>query len=223
MKPISIHTIVEVTGGTLLQGDDSLVVMSVTTNSREACEGSLFVPIIGERVDAHDYIDSAMEQGAVCAFTSREHIVCKAGKAYIKVEDTQKALQDLAAYYRGQFHFPIIGVTGSVGKTTTKEMISAVLEQKFCVVKTKGNMNSQIGLALMMFSFEDDTEMAVIEMGMSQFGEMERLVQIAKPDVAVMTNVGVSHIGNLHSRENICHEKGNIVTTAKAIDRKSVV
>ncbi|MBP3703081.1 MAG: UDP-N-acetylmuramoyl-tripeptide--D-alanyl-D-alanine ligase, partial [Lachnospiraceae bacterium] len=197
MKPISIQDIVTVTGGTLLQGDASLLVVNVTTDSREAKDGTLFVPIVGERRDGHEFIPSVFEQGAVCTFTEREKPQTEAG-VYIRVENSLKALQALAAWYRSLFSaVTVIGVTGSVGKTTTKEMIAAVLEKKYRVLKTYGNMNSQIGLARMMFELDDQIEVAVIEMGISEHGEMDRLVHIARPELAVLTNVGMSHIGNL--------------------------
>lgn len=212
MKPISIQDIVTVTGGTLLQGDASLLVVNVTTDSREAKDGTLFVPIVGERRDGHEFIPSVFEQGAVCTFTEREKPQTEAG-VYIRVENSLQALQDLAAWYRNLFSaVTVIGVTGSVGKTTTKEMIAAVLEKKYRVLKTYGNMNSQIGLARMMFELDDEIEVAVIEMGISEHGEMDRLVHIARPELAVLTNVGMSHIGNLGSRENICIEKSKIIT-----------
>ena len=121
-------------------------------------------------------------------------------------------MQKFAAWYRSKLPVRIIGITGSVGKTTTKEMIAAVLETKYRTVKTYKNLNSQIGVALMMFELDEDTELAVIEMGISMPGEMDRLVEMVKPECAVLTNIGVSHIGNLGSRENICKEKGKIVS-----------
>ena len=122
-----------------------------------------------------------------------------------------QALQDLATYYREQFTIPIIGITGSVGKTSTKEIVSAVLSEKYNVLKTAGNMNSQVGLPLMMLRLEEEHDIAVIEMGISEEGEMARLVRIAKPHVAIITNIGVSHISQLKSKENIRREKLNII------------
>lgn len=212
MKAIRIEDIVKATKGTLLSGNGSLLVTNVTTDSREAKEGTLFVPIVGERRDGHDFIPVVMEAGAVCTFTERNEVQTETG-AYIKVEDSLKAMQDFAAWYRSLFpEVTLIGVTGSVGKTTTKEMIATVLEEKYKVLKTFGNMNSQVGLSRMMFELDETVEIAVIEMGISEFHEMDRLVQIAKPELAVLTNVGMSHIGNLLSRENICKEKSKIIT-----------
>lgn len=210
MKPISIRRIVEAVSGKLAWGDDNAFVTSVIIDSRKACSGALFVPIIGERVDAHRFIPDVLEAGAAVTFSSDPDVKYEKG-ACIVVEDTLAALQKFAAWYRSQFDIPVIGVTGSVGKTTTKEMIAAVLEKKYRTVKTIGNFNSQIGVSLMMFHLDDLTQMAVIEMGISMPGEMDHLVDIARPTAAVLTNVGVSHIGNLGSRGNICHEKGKII------------
>lgn len=211
MKPILIEDIVRAAGGTLLWGNAGAEVDHVIIDSREAAPGALFVPLIGERVDAHRFIPDVLGKGAACTFTSGAGIRGGSG-AGIHVADTLQALQDLAAWYRNQFTLPVIGITGSVGKTTTKEMIAAVMDTKYKTVRTLRNLNSQIGLALMMFCLDDETEMAVYEMGISMPGEMDRLVDIARPETAVITNIGVSHIGNLGSRERICEEKGKIIT-----------
>lgn len=211
MRAIRVGDIVAAVSGTLAWGDENLLVSQVVTDSREVKEGTLFVPLIGERVDAHRFIPDVLAQGAACVLSSDHRIQGDSG-AGIYVEDTLRALQDLAAWYRSLFTIPVIGITGSVGKTTTKEMIAAVLETKYRTLKTYKNLNSQIGVALMMFQLEEDTEIAVFEMGISMPGEMDRLVKIARPECAVMTNIGVSHIGNLGSRERICAEKGKIIT-----------
>lgn len=210
MRPITVAQIADAVSGTLAWGDADELVSGVSIDSRDIGKGSLFVPIIGERVDAHRFIPDVLERGAALVFSSDRQIKGDRG-ACIYVEDTLCALQELAAWYRSLFDIPVVGITGSVGKTTTKEMIAAVLEKKYRTVKTIGNRNSQIGLSLMMFELEEDTQMAVFEMGISMPGEMERLAEIARPTAAVMTNIGVSHIGNLGSRENICREKGNII------------
>lgn len=211
MKTIYAQELADAVGGILLSGNGDVAISSVSTNSKEIEEEALFVPIVGERVDAHRFIDMALEAGATATFTARECEQYLQGKAYIKVEDTLEALQKAAAWYRGQFHVKMIGITGSVGKTTTKEMIAAAVETKYKTLKTRGNMNSQVGLPLMMFELDDSVEVAVIEMGMSEVGEMSRLAAIAKPDMVVMTNIGVSHIGQLGSKENIRKEKMNII------------
>lgn len=211
MKAIQIKDIVTAVSGTLAWGNQEAVVSHVSIDSREVKEGTLFVPIIGERVDPHRFIPDVLSAGAACVFSS-DHTVQGDTGACIYVEDTLRAMQKLAAWYRSLFSMPVIGITGSVGKTTTKEMIAAVMETKYRTVKTYKNLNSQIGVALMMFELDEDTQMAVIEMGISMPGEMDRLAEIVRPECAVMTNIGVSHIGNLGSREKICAEKGKIVT-----------
>lgn len=210
---ITVKQIVNAVNGTLLSGSEEILVTSASVNSREIEKGALFVPIIGEKVDGHRFIDGAFENGAVASFVAESATLSEyaEGKAYIQVKDTLKALQALGSWYRDQFGMPVIGITGSVGKTTTKEMVGAALATKYNVIKTLGNMNSQVGLPLMMFHFEPEHEVAVIEMGMSEEGEMERLSVIAKPDMAIMTNIGVAHIGQLGSQENIRKEKLNLI------------
>lgn len=213
MEALKIEEIVKAVGGKLLFGSSDTMVTSVSTNSKEIKSGAIFVPIVGERVDAHNFISMALQQGAVATFTSKiieEKDIIKE-KTYILVENTVDALQKLGAYYRKLFPIPCIGITGSVGKTTTKEMIAAALETKLTVLKTAGNMNSQIGLPMMMTYLTKEHQVAVIEMGISEEGEMERLTPISKPDYAVITNIGVSHIGQLGSKENIRREKLNII------------
>ncbi|WP_167956921.1 UDP-N-acetylmuramoyl-tripeptide--D-alanyl-D-alanine ligase [Anaerosporobacter faecicola] len=213
MESLSIKEIVEAVAGELLCGKEQLQVHEVGTNSKEAKEGMLFVPIIGERVDAHTFIPAVLEAGVTAVFTSKSVDVSKVkeNQAVIRVKDTITALQDLAVFYRKKFQIPVIGITGSVGKTTTKEMIAAALETKYRVLKTAGNMNSQIGLPLTIFRIDHTHEVAVIEMGISEEGEMEKLARVAKPTHAVITNIGVSHIGQLGSKENIRKEKMNII------------
>ena len=195
MEPIRISEIVSAVGGVLQKGNPNAEVTSVSTNSREIQPGALFVPIIGEKVDAHQFIPMALESGAEACLTQEPDESLKfLDGAVIQVEDTQKALQDFAAWYRGRFSIPVIGVTGSVGKSSTKEMIAAALSQGKRIHKTAGNYNSQIGLPLTVFGLDHTHEVAVIEMGMSNFGEMERLSAIARPTSAVMTNIGISHI-----------------------------
>lgn len=210
MKEMNVVEVAKAVGGKIINGDTSLNITSVSTDSRGVSQGGLFVPIIGENHDAHDFVESAYKNGAIACFTSKDDIY-KEDLVCIKVRDTLEALQDLAAYYRSQFNIPIIGITGSAGKTSTKEMVSEALSTKYKVLRTAGNMNSQIGLPLMMLRIEEDHDLAVIEMGISEEGEMERLVRIAKPDVAIVTNIGVSHIELLKTKENIRKEKLKII------------
>ena len=217
MEPISVKEILQAVNGELLTGNENIVIKGATTNSRQINKDDLFVPIIGERVDGHKFIAQALNDGASVSFTS-EHtkenvsqLTDKEDKAVILVDDTLKALQDIATYSRSRFDVPLVGITGSVGKTTTKEMIAAALESAKCVLKTQGNLNSQIGVSLMMLRFEKKHEAAVIEMGVSEIGEMSRLVNIAKPGFAVMTNIGMSHINQFKVKENTRKEKLNII------------
>ncbi|HEX3038978.1 MAG TPA: UDP-N-acetylmuramoyl-tripeptide--D-alanyl-D-alanine ligase [Caproiciproducens sp.] len=196
-------------GGELLCGDPDTVITSVSTDSRKVGPGILFVPIKGERTDAHNFIDAVFAAGASASLT-QEHSRMDDSHAWIRVTDTVAALQRIASAYRERFRIPFIGITGSVGKTTTKEMIALALSAQLKVMKTEGNFNSQIGLPLTMFRLTGEHEAAVIEMGMSNFGEMERLAQIAAPDYAVVTNIGISHIEQLKTQQNIRREKLHI-------------
>lgn len=210
MEVLSIKEIAQAVDGKILCGDETIMITSVTTNSKNVESGALFVPIIGEKIDAHNFIEDAYSNGAIACFTSR-HQTMQHKNVYIAVQDTLTALQALGAYYRSKFNIPVIGITGSVGKTTTKEMVAAALNTKYNVLKTEGNMNSQVGLPLMMLRLNSHHQIAVIEMGMSEEGEMEKLTQIARPDIAIMTNIGVSHIAQLKTKINIRKEKLNIV------------
>lgn len=206
---LSVREILNACGGTLLCGNPDAEVTGVKVDSREVIPGDLFVPIKGERIDPHLYIDAVFEAGAAASFTENPKEPLRSG-ALIYVEQTLPALQKLAAAYRAQFSIPLVGITGSVGKTTTKEMVALALSAGKRVMSTKGNQNSQIGLPLTMFQLAPEDEAAVIEMGMSEFGEMSRLAAVAAPTLAVMTNIGLSHIGQLHTQENILHEKLHI-------------
>lgn len=210
--------IAQACGGKILCGNPESEVTSVTTDSRAVVPGTLFVPMIGERVDAHRFLPGAAQAGAAAVLT-QEHTECSAAGscAWIAVEDTRSALQKIAGAYRSRFSIPVVGVTGSVGKTTTKEMISLALSAEKNVMKTQGNFNSQLGVPLTVFRLLPQHQAAVIEMGMSEFGEMARLAQIVRPTCAVMTNIGISHIENLKTQENIRSEKLHI-TDAFAAD-----
>ena len=214
MEALSIEEIARAVEGRVLSGDETIAITYVGTNSKVQEANGLFVPIVGEKTDGHKFILDAFANGAVACFTDRE-LDYREGKAYIGVENTLKALQDLGSYYRNKFNIPVIGITGSVGKTTTKEMVAAALETKYNVLKTEGNMNSQVGLPLMMLKLNKEHEIAVIEMGISEEGEMEKLAKIARPETAIVTNIGVSHIAQLKTRENIRKEKMNIINEFK--------
>lgn len=204
----TIREVMAATNG-VFTGDCTLLDQKITTtviDSRKAGPGSLFVAIKGEKVDGYDYIPSAVENGALCVITDRAYddYPC------VVVNDPVTALQDIAREYRKKLNITVIGITGSVGKTTTKEIVASVLCQKYKVIKTEGNFNNGIGLPLTIMSIRPDTEIAVVEMGMNHFGEMELLSSIALPNMCIMTNIGMSHIENLGSRENILKAKSEI-------------
>ena len=206
MESFSVKDIVSAVGGKLLCGDEKTMVTNICIDSRDAGVGSLFVPIIGERVDAHKFIGQVFENGAAAVLTSRDEIVAE-NKPHILVENTEKALGALAVWYKKRFNIPVIGITGSVGKTSTKEMIAAALSPVYNVLKTAGNQNSNIGVPLTLFRLESGHEIAVIEMGISDFDEMAELADFVCPDTAVVTNIGVAHLAQFKSRENIMAEK----------------
>ena len=221
MARISINKILECTNGKLLCGDEDVIIKGFSVNSNNIKDGDMFIPTIGERTNGHKYIKSAFDNGAVATLTSEKIDEYVEGKVYIEVKDTLRAFQDIAAYMRERLPLPLVGVTGSVGKTTTKEMIAAALGIGRNTFKTEGNMNSQIGLSMMMTKLEKEHTAAVIEMGVSEPNEMDNLSRIAKPDFFVMTNIGVSHIGQFGSKENILKEKANIVNGFEIENSKS--
>ena len=208
---ITVKEIVEVTGGTLLCGDENVVANDVCIDSRVTKEGDLYVPIIGERTDGHIYIERALEK-CVATLTSIHNDVVVSDKPYIKVDNTIKALQDIGAYIRDKFDIPMIGVTGSVGKTTTREMIATALSAELNVYKTSGNQNSQIGTPITLSRIKEDAEVAVLELGMSEEGQMEILSAMVKPDICVVSKIGVAHIEFLKTKENIRKEKLSITS-----------
>lgn len=203
MKPITLKEIANSCCGELC-GDGNITVTSIVTDSRQVENGSLFAAIKGERVDGHKFIVQTIESGAVCALVE-EKPQCECN--YILVDSTLVALKQIAEYYRSLFTIPFIGITGSVGKTSTKEMIFAVLSQKFNVHKTMGNFNNELGVPLTLFKLEEDHEIAVIEMGISDFSEMTRLSKMVKPDMSVITNIGSCHLENLIDRDGVLKAK----------------
>ncbi len=219
-RAISMSRLAQICGGILCciggESDKDIQFQSVCTDSRETEAGALFIAMGGERVDGHDYIDAALSLGGGCVLCERipERISDKRCAAVV-VEDSIKAVGELAKAYDRSINHKKIAVTGSVGKTTTKEFIAAVLAEKYRVHKTEGNYNSNIGLPLSILSMKDDTEVSVLEMGMSGLGEIDYLSRLAEPDIAVITTIGSSHIGHLGSRENICRAKLEIVNGLK--------
>lgn len=204
---LQIKDIVKACNGRLLCGNPDTVVTSVEIDSRKITAGALFVPIHGQKTNAHIYIEQTFAQGAVATLTQEHDAMDDTEHCWIYVQNTQYALQQIASAYCNQFDVPVVGITGSVGKTSTREMVALALSAERNVMQTKGNANSQIGLPLTMFQFEKEHTAAVIEMGISEFDEMDRLVRIAYPDYAIITNIGIAHIEYLKTRENIMAEK----------------
>lgn len=207
MKAMSLKEIAAACGGHYY-GDESKLnkkVSGVAIDSRKIEEGYLFIPIKGARVDGHTFISQVMEKGALC--TLSEKPLDTESDTYILVDSCEQALKDLAEHYRKALGITVVGITGSVGKTSTKEMIASVLSQKYNVLKTAGNFNNEIGLPLTIFNIREEHEVAVLEMGISDFGEMHRLAKMARPDICVITNIGLCHLENLIDRDGILKAK----------------
>ncbi|WP_099205074.1 UDP-N-acetylmuramoyl-tripeptide--D-alanyl-D-alanine ligase [Scatolibacter rhodanostii] len=205
---MKISEIAQACGGKLLCGDPETVVTSFSTDSRQVKTGTMFVPIKGERVDSHIYLEDVLAGTAAASFTEQE--ILAQDKPVVLVSSTIKALQKIAEVYRKSFDIPIVGITGSVGKTTSKEMIALALSSQLKVMKTQGNQNSQVGVPMTIFTLKKADEAAVVEMGISMPGEMERIAKVVRPTIAVLSNIGVTHIEYLKTQENILAEKFHI-------------
>lgn len=229
MDGFTCRDLVLATGGTLLMGKEDTPIRHISLDSRKMEGDDLFVPIIGENVDAHKFLCQAIGNGAAAVFTSRHRqpeevraaILKQCGDdisrmeaamsaAWIGVEDTKRALQDFGIYCRSRQKLPLVGITGSVGKTTTREMIASALSAGFTVYKTPGNSNSQVGVPITIAAIPKQARIGVIELGMSEPREMTKIARIARVDCAVMTNIGVAHIEQLGSQDNILKEKLHI-------------
>lgn len=210
MKGMTLEAMTKACNG-IYHGDESLLgreVSSITTDSRTVGLDSLFIAIKGARSDGHEYICDCFNKGALCCISENE--LEGEDRPYIKVRSSLLALRDLAKLYRDNLDVKVIGITGSVGKTSTKETIAAVLSTRYKVLKTLGNFNNEIGLPLTVFRLSEDDEIAVLEMGISDFGEMSRLAKIARPDIAVITNIGLCHLENLKTRDGILQAKTEV-------------
>jgi len=203
---LNLDKVAAATSGSIYNVDKDEIVKDVLTDSRIITEGCVFVALKGENTDGHRYVKQALNDGAVCAVVS-DASMAEEGLAVIVVEDTLAALRQIACVYRDEFNVPCVAVTGSVGKTSTRDMIYSVLEEQYCVHKTEKNYNNEIGLPLTVFGLKSEHDMMVLEMGMSGFGEISRLTEIACPDTAVITNIGLAHIEKLGSMENILKAK----------------
>lgn len=213
MISIKVSEILDITGGVLLSGSLDGVVNDITTDSRKAESGVLFAAIKGENADGHDYVSSAFSKGAICAIVEKD---VSADGTVIKVENTILALGKIARFLMRRMCVPVVGITGSVGKTTTRDMTYAVVSKMFNTLKNQGNFNNEIGVPLTIFSAGESIEAAVIEMGMDNFGEIDRLSHIVNPTISVITNIGMSHIERLGSQENIYKAKAEIFKNTKA-------
>ena len=215
MENITVKDIVKMTGGVLLCGDENTVITDICINSKEIKEGDLFVPIIGENVDAHRFIESALEKGAA-TLTSEHDGAIAAEKPYIRVDDTQEALKRIGAGIRtGLIDIPVVAVTGSVGKTTTRTMIAHALSAGKETYQTEKNFNSQIGVPITLSRMSEGDEIAVLELGISEDGQMDVLSEMVRPDMAVVTTIGVAHIEFMKTRENIRKQKLSIIHSMK--------
>ena len=210
MKNLTLRNIASACGGEYVGAESGLdlCVEGITTDSRQVPEGGLFVAIPGERVDGHDYIPKAEAAGAAAVLSEKE---LPDGKVpYIRVKSSLQAVKDLAEFYLAGLKIPVVGIAGSVGKTSTKEMVASVLSQKYRVLKTEGNFNNELGLPLTIFRLREEHEIAVLEMGISDFGEMHRLSKIARPQTCILTNIGWCHLENLKTRDGILKAKSEI-------------
>ena len=187
MRHLTPGILSEVTGGEVRGELPASEITAITTDSRTVVPGCLFAAIPGQKVDGHDYISAAAEKGASCVLCSR---FVDTDIPQIRVEDTLAALRQIAAFYRCQFDIPFVGITGSVGKTTAKEMIGSVLSARFNTLRTEKNFNNELGVPLTLFCLREEHEAAVVEMGISDFGEMTRLAEMVHPDIAVFTLIG---------------------------------
>lgn len=209
---MKVYEIVEATQGILVSGNKDDEINFFSQDSRQMTNGGMYIPLKGERFDGHDFIESAFQTGAQAIISEKD--VSYEDKIVIKVKDTYQSLKDMASYLRSHRPVKVVGVTGSVGKTSTRDMVYSVVKQKYKTLKTEGNYNNEIGLPLTILRYHDE-EVLVLEMGMNHLQEMSRLSMIARPDIACITNVGTAHIGELGSRENILKAKLEITDGMK--------
>ena len=215
MKNLTLENITKACQGTYY-GDESLLqseAAGVVIDSRKVEKDYLFVAIDGENVNAHRFIPDTIEKGALCVVSHED--LGETDYPYILVESTGQALLDIARLYRDSFDMKVVGITGSVGKTSTKEMIASVIAQKYKVHKTLGNFNNEWGLPITVFAMPEDTEVAILEMGVNHFGEMRRLSSVASPDICVITNIGIAHLEFFKTREGILQEKSQMIQDMK--------
>ena len=206
---MKVKDILKITKGQLICGDENIEVKDFSRDTREIKNGDTYIALKGEKFDGNDFCKNAIDNGAKVCIVSKDFNPIN-DVTIIKVRDTLKALQDIARYKRMEYDIPVIAITGSVGKTSTKDLVASVVSEKYKTLKTKGNYNNEIGLPLTVLGLKDEEAM-VVEMGMNHFGEISKLTNIAKPTACVITNIGTAHIGNLGSRENILKAKLEIL------------
>lgn len=221
MKALKISEIIKAVHGIIIGGSAEGEITSISTDSRKIEKGCLFIPLTGETFDGHDFLEMAIEKGAKAVLTQKGEVPENSGNvAVICVDNTLSALGKIAGFYRSMFKIPALAITGSVGKTTTKEMSALVLGSKYNILKNKGNFNNEIGVPFTIFDLDDTHDILISEMGMSGFGEIDRLSKMVKPEIVIMTNIGMSHIEFLGSQENIYKAKSEFV---KNMNPKGVV
>ena len=215
MLELNLQEIVKATKGVLLKEADVKEIKAVSTDTRKIEEGTMFIALKGENFNGNNYVLDAFNKGAKIAIV--DEVKCdlnelKEDVALIKVQNTGRALMDLAKFYREKLGLKVVGITGSAGKTSTKDLVAAVLSYKYKVFKTKGNFNNEIGLPLMILELDSTYDVAILEMGMRGLGQIKELAEIASPDLGIITNIGISHIEILKTRENILKAKMEIAT-----------
>lgn len=215
MLELNLQEIVKATKGVLLKEADVKEIKAVSTDTRKIEEGTMFIALKGENFNGNNYVLDAFNKGAKIAIV--DEVKCdlnelKEDVALIKVQNTGRALMDLAKFYREKLGLKVVGITGSAGKTSTKDLVAAVLSDKYKVFKTKGNFNNEIGLPLMILELDSTYDVAILEMGMRGLGQIKELAEIASPDLGIITNIGISHIEILKTRENILKAKMEIAT-----------
>ena len=212
MEELSVQKVIGAVNGRLLAGDPVSTISGVSTDTRSLKPGDLFIALKGEQADGHVYVRQAIESGAAGVLISDESSLPAGSRSVaIKVDDPLWALGDLARYYRSLFKVRVVGITGSVGKTTTKEMLTTIAQRKWKVLKNAANYNNEIGLPLTLFQLDRSHEVVVLEMAMRGLGEIQRLASIAKPEIGVITNVGISHIERLGSQGSIADAKAELL------------
>lgn len=210
MEFIKLEEIIKAVNGELVITGEKDEYNSVSTDTRKIKRGDIFIALKGENFNGNNFVETAIEKGAdLCIVSELGFDKEKINKSsyIVKVENTNKALLDLAKYYKSKLGIKVVAITGSTGKTSTKDLVAAVLSEKYKVFKTEGNFNNEIGLPLMIFKLDKSYDIAVLEMGMNHFNEIHNMAEAAKPDIAIITNIGISHIENLGSRENILKAK----------------